>query len=740
MKTFRPVFRFLCILSVCVAILGAGLGLYIYYLRAALRAELTVYLDEVAQRGVKILNTQIDGDVKSLQSAATAIAMHPHDLADRAWTDLLKEETKQNEFKRTAFIEPGGIAHLSDGFLLDLSHRDYFQQSLAGQTAVSDPLADAVDQGKAIILSVPVRTPQGKILGVLMAAHPTQRYGKLIAPDSFGGQGYSLIMKSNGEKVAFSSAARTNPSQENIFTTPGNEDFNHNKKVHADLQAGRSGAVRFFRPGEGWLYVSYQPVGINDWYLLSVVPEKVAAQKTHRLLALSLILCLAGLLAFVSLLLFIYQQKRLTSRMLYRSSYLDPITRRPNWAQVQKEIAPLLENSQDGLYAFVVFEIKNFQMIEDEQGPQRAHHLLRHIARVVAENLQPGELSSRVREGQFQLLLRYEDLGELKNRLELLNEKVNISMPAEAGTFQLVLSFGVYPIAVALPPEDLLLRATLACESLNGSYRDIVAFYDESMRQKISRAQAIENEMEGALRRKEFTLLLKPMCRADGRIVAAQGRVRWQGQDQRVREEDLFTSVFTQNGFITRLDAYMAEEAFRLLQQAPAGLPLLLNVSVLSMQDPRFAALLQKWSRQYQVAPQQLILQINPGPMNTTDIAALCQNSRAVHQAGFRLALNHFGQNNVSLPLMQKLPLCFARVKSPWPTDGKFRDKTPQIVQGLLELGQRMQVDIIFGTVQNGAQWHTLQGLGAQFYDGPFAGQAQPPEEFWGRVRQNASK
>lgn len=740
MKTSRPVFRFLCILSVCVAILGAGLGLYIYYLRAALRAELMVYLDEVAQRGVKILNTQIDGDMKSLQSAAAAIAVHPHDIEDRTWTDLLQEETKQNEFKRTAFIEPSGVAHVSDGFLLDLSHRDYFQQSLAGQTAISDPLTDAVDQGKAIILSVPVRTPQGKTLGVLIAAHPTELYGKLIASDSFGGQGYSLVMKSNGDKVAFSSAARTNPAQENIFTTPGNEDFNNNKKVHADLQAGRSGAVRFFRPGEGWLYVSYQPVGMNDWYLLSVVPEKVAAQKTHNLLALSLILCLTGLLVFVSLLLFIYRQNRRAHQILYRASYLDPITHRPNWAQVQKEIGSLLENSQDGLHAFVVFEIKKFQMIMDEQGPQRAHHLLRHIAQVVAENLQPGELASRVREGQFQLLLRYEDLGELKNRLELLNEKISVSMPAEAGTFQLVLSFGVYPIAVALPPEDLLLRATLACESLNGSYREIVAFYDEFMRQKISRTQAIENEMEGALLRKEFALLFKPVCRADGRIVAAQGRVRWRGQDQRLREEDLFTSVFTQNGFITRLDAYMAEEACRLLQQTPTDLPLLLNVSVLSLQDPRFAALLQKWSRQYQVAPQQLILQINPGPMNTTDITALCQNSRAVHQAGFRLALNHFGQNNVSLPLMQKLPLSFARVKSPWPTDGKFQDKTPQIVQGLLELGQRLQVDIIFGAVQHAAQWQTLRALGAQFYDGALAGEVQKPEEFWERIRQNIQK
>ena len=109
MKTFRPVFRFLCILSVCVAILGAGLGLYIYYLRAALRAELTVYLDEVAQRGVKILNTQIDGDVKSLQSAATAIAMPETVLTTRMFC-AVSAERKPSLNTRTyfPFMSPTG--------------------------------------------------------------------------------------------------------------------------------------------------------------------------------------------------------------------------------------------------------------------------------------------------------------------------------------------------------------------------------------------------------------------------------------------------------------------------------------------------------------------------------------------------------------------------------------------------------------------------------------------------------
>ncbi len=730
MKLSKPILRFLYVLSACVVLLGAGLGLYIYHLRAALQAELTTYLDEVAQRGVKILNTQIDGDMKSLQSAAAAIAVHPHDIEKHTWTDLLQEETKQNEFKRTAFIEPNGVAHLSDGFLLDLSHRDYFQQSLAGQTAVSDPLTDAVDQGRAIILSVPVITPQGKTLGVLMAAHPTELYGGLIASDSFGGQGYSLVMKSNGEKVAFSSSARTSPAQKNVFTTPGNEQFNRNKKLHEDLQAGRSGWVRFFHPEEGWLYVSYQPVGINDWYLLSVVPEKVAAQKTHDLLALSLILCLTGLLVLVSLLAFIYAQQKRTREALYQAAYNDPVTRRPNWAKIRLEIPKVLEQTPQALYALVVFDIKHFQLLHDQVGRQRADQLLRRIADLLAEELHENERACRFHDAFFVMLLNYETPEQLKNRLELLNEKIVNARPADLQAFQLILSFGIYSVQENISPEDMLLRATLAHNTLQGSYRDIVAFYEPAMRQRLTKEQDMENEMENALRQQDFGLRLSPLCRADGSVWGAQSHCVWLLHGETPLEEELFLSVFARNGFITQLDFYLAEQACRVLQQAPGEWPLLLNISALSLQDLRFVALLKKQMQQYRVPAQRLLLQINAARPDTTDMRLLYQNGQRAQQEGFRLALNLLGQNSISLPMMQKLPIFLARLENPWPSDGNFKDQTPKIVQGVLELGQKLDVRILFGAVQNAAQWQALQTLGAQFYDGPWAGKAQKPEDF----------
>ena len=63
MKISKSVFKALWIFILCILALGTGTFLYIHHLKAALNAELTAYLDEVARQGVGTLNAQIRGDI-----------------------------------------------------------------------------------------------------------------------------------------------------------------------------------------------------------------------------------------------------------------------------------------------------------------------------------------------------------------------------------------------------------------------------------------------------------------------------------------------------------------------------------------------------------------------------------------------------------------------------------------------------------------------------------------------------
>lgn len=734
-KISKSVIRALWIFSICIIVLGTGIFLYVHHLRAALNEELTTYLNEVAHQGVHILNTQIKGDVSSLQSAATAIATYKT-LDNKPWTELLKEETRQNEFKRMGFILPNGVAYLSDGFMLDLDHRDYFKNGMAGKTSVTDPLTDAVDQGKAIILAVPVKGEDDTVRGVLMAAHPTAMYGRLIASDSFNGAGYSLIVKANGDKVASSAKSNLDNSVTNIFQSAKNSRLDPTGIMRKNMQEGKSGTVRFFRQGEGWLYLSYVPVGLNDWYFLSVVPEKVAVQKTKNLLRLSLLLFGTGLAVFIALLIYIYRQNKYSHAVLYRAAYIDPILNRPNWAKTSREIEDILRQSQDVSYAFVVFDINKFKVANDRLGYSKANELLQYIAKSVADELKAGELFCRVQGDIFALLLTMQSPEQLKNRLEVLNEKIVNFHPVDKDKFQLILSFGVYPVTdTALSADELFLRAVLARDTVKGNYNDIVAFYDEKLHQRLTQEQNIENNMEEALLKKEFSLELAPVRSVDGTVAAAEAVAIWkQGPQQTPIPTDLFLAVFNKNGFIARLDIYLAEEACRTLQQWKTQhlptVPILLNISSASLRSPYFSSVLLQLTKQYEVAAADLILQLSPHT-SPQDLPLFKQLAQKLHTEGFKLSLNHFGRGTVSLDLIQTLPIDIVKMEGVFINDIEDNARIPPVLTAFIEMAKSLHLRLIFDGVKEESQLQALKKLGAQCWSGPLAGAPLSPQQLF---------
>lgn len=730
-KMSKSVFRSFLIFTASVLILGLGLGLYVYYLRASLNAELQTYLEQVAQQNVKILNIQFDGNFKALQSAASALSAFG-ELQNRNWAPLLEEETRRNGYKRMGFVLPNGLASLSDEFLINLSGQPHFEKALGGQPAVSDPIADSVDNKEIMVMAVPVYS-SGTVSGVLFASLPQATYNNLLLADSFDGAGYSLVVKSNGDKVMASRKANTDPAVKNIFRTSLNKKLDLNGRMRRNMQAGKSGSERFYRPGQGWLDISYKPVGINDWYLLSVVPEKVATQKTKNLLFLSLILCGTGLFVFVSLLAYIYLQNRRTHSALSRIAYTDRVTGRSNWAKIQQEIPELLARCPDRKYAFVVFDVNKFKVANDRLGYAKADALLRCISETFCAELQTSELGCRVGADVFAMLLHFDTREQLKNRLELMNEKITGACPSDLGAFQFILSFGVYPLQdTSQAPTDMLLRAILARDTVKGHYDDIVGFYDEAFRQKVNLEQTIENNMEDALVKKEFSLLLAPIRMINGALAAAESVPAWQPQEKPLVPPEVFLPVFAKNGFITRLDVYMAAEACRALkrwrEEKTAYFPIALDVSAASLRSPYFSTVLFQLTRQYDVAPSDLILQLTP-QAESADLPFLRQLAEGLHHKGFQLALNHFSRGTVSLDLIKTLPIDMIKMEGEFLKDLESNPKTRQILSAFIGMAKALKLRMVFDGVEYIGQLHTLRELGADLFQGPLAGTPTTPDQ-----------
>ena len=164
-------------------------------------------------------------------------------------------------------------------------------------------MPDLLDGENILVEAAPILRGDNT-LGVLLATRSTADFGKMLSMQSFDGAGYSLLVDSNGDKVVESFHKNAVSGLYNIFDMPDDPDHQLRHQVLQDFKHRKSGIVKYTSAKRGTLYISYQPLGINNWYLVSVVPEEHITKITNTFITLLPALCL--LIALAALLLGAY--------------------------------------------------------------------------------------------------------------------------------------------------------------------------------------------------------------------------------------------------------------------------------------------------------------------------------------------------------------------------------------------------------------------------------------------------
>ncbi len=722
-----------------VAALTLACFFYFYQLRGALEAEVRGDLEEVARQGVKILQTQIDGDFNSLKSMASAIADFDS-FEEGRMMRLLEQEAANNSFKRMAFIRSNGFALLSDGLVMDASKQETFLRGMEGENSLSNRFSDGTDGKQIIVQAVPVKK-DGKVKAVLTATRAVDLYADVLSVYSFGGAGYNVIVRADGDRVVNARHETAVESLDNIFEAQEEmywESARDVSFIRREMAAGNTFSVQLVTRRGGRMYASFVPVGVNDWYMVSLVPETVLHVKTSRLLALTLAFCALGLMLVSLLLFYILAMHKSNRAALARLAYEDPVTGYPNWRQKEPEIRALLRDRPDQPYALVTLDVDRFKVITNLHGVKAGDELLRRIARILASHMTEGEEFSRMEVDRFQMLLKYENEGSVRNRLQRINEEiVNFKTPGKDYA-RLLLSFGVYVITDRnLPVVDMISRSFLARRTVKYSV-DVVAFFDEEMIKKTNFEKQLEDGMEGAFARGEFKLRLIPVQDLQtGKIVRALARIYWEHPAFGPLPGYVFRSVFERNGFALRVDRFLMEEVFKLaVRLDKEGVEfgaLAVNLSPLHAYNPYYASALKKQAEQYGVPPSRVELGLaqETGEHQINDLALLASRLRA---EGFRVGIHHFGEGLSAVEFLSRVKVDCLTVRLASIT-GYDEERTRGVLHMLANAAESLGCMLEFTGVQTPEDLTRLQETGMRYAAGPLWGEPLSPDEFLASLR-----
>ena len=383
------------------------------------------------------MRSLLDIHYEYLESVADNVALQDRLITDEN-IELIRSLNKHADIELTALIEPDGTSHYADGSVKTVGFRDYFKQALSGERALSEPLESSVDQDIRIVLAVPVRKDD-RVIGVLAGSYDVTSLSHMLLNDLFDGEGYSLIVNSDGAIVAFdgSGAYRTLAYGDNFFeyysekVMPDKDSF---ENVRKDFSRHHKGIILMQNPEDETArqYLAYAPLGVNDWMICYVLPE-ATAQEAYSFIENYEVNLLIGFMAMVCVML-IYIGVFVTRRnlQLKHAAQTDGLTGIYNKKNTEEKINRLFKGEREmvrnskNCHAFVIIDVDNFKHINDTYGHAVGDSVLKEFGKLLRSYFRDNDIIGRIGGDEFVILMQ--DIGDVtgaEERAKLLCTEVN---------------------------------------------------------------------------------------------------------------------------------------------------------------------------------------------------------------------------------------------------------------------------------------------------------------------------
>ncbi|MEG1773704.1 MAG: EAL domain-containing protein, partial [Oscillospiraceae bacterium] len=310
-------------------------------------------------------------------------------------------------------------------------------------------------------------------------------------------------------------------------------------------------------------------------------------------------------------------------RLKYLSEY-DALTGIFNKTKFFDATREMMDTHRAERFVFLRFDVDRFQLINSFFGAAEGDKLLIYIAEHLKDDANGLGLVTfgRIESDIFGFCMPYH-----RSSTEYMIERSKGLLVAYNPNYDIVPSVGVYLVEdPSISVEEMYNRATLAAKTCKGNYMDYYAYYNENMSLALSREQEIVNEMKAALENHQFEIYLQPQYNIHTNLpCGAEVLVRWMHPKKGMLSPGEFIPVFERNGFITKLDYDVWEQACQCLhawtEQGIKPYPLSVNVSRVNVYNPKLADMLLELVQRYQVEPALLNLELTESAYTDNPVA-----------------------------------------------------------------------------------------------------------------------
>lgn len=415
--------------------------------------------------------------------------------------------------------------------------------------------------------------------------------------------------------------------------------------------------------------------------------------------------------------------------LVYRAEF-DQLTGIFNKEAFYRRTKSILQENPNINFSIVRLNIERFKIINDLFGHDFGNYVLKKFADTLKVFCDKLTAFCRLEADHFALCIPTEriKLSYYEQFSEALNNSLGIN-------HKIVVGVGIYLINnIMLPIDQMCDRANLALQTIKGNYLKHFSYYDDTLRKSMLEENDIRNTMAEALQQHQFVIYLQPIHSiSEDKTISAEVLVRWIHPEKGLITPGYFIPLFEKNGFISKLDYYVWEEACKYLKSRNDrnlnNISLSVNCSRMSMYNPNLCSEILALTQKYNIDPKLFRIEITESAYNDNPEQLLGTISE-LQDNGFMILMDDFGSGYSSLNTLKDIPVDTLKIDMAFLKDLETSERASSIIMSVVLMAKWIKIPTIAEGVETKAQLDFMRSIGCDRIQGYYYAKPMPFEDF----------
>lgn len=730
-----PIILFIILLVIAVGGSALSWQITVGRMQEELREQISNQVDTV--------HVQLENQIQVMNGIAVSISNN--DLKNVSLVrDDLDRIARRTDFDSVAFAYPNGVIYRHDGIQTDVSDRSYFVEGMNGNSTITFLRDSRMDDSAKLLVAVPLIIGD-EVKGVVAGTYDDEAFQQLFENALSGISALSYICESDGRYIlGTKNAGEIMEMYEPGITKNGGffdilakSEFSSGtmEEIVDRMSKGEGGQAAYVYYGDR-RYTTYEPLGLNGWYVVAVLPEsQIYDQAMDNARMSNQLLVLAMAIVFFIVVYIVVKERRQALKEKERAREFqyklehDELTGLLCEKVFQTQVEERISQIEPDQYCIAFLDIYKFKLINEMFGYEKGDELLCSIAAELQDLADRHDgICGRISGDKFVLFVPHIEviLSQFRNGKRRYRDIIPIDI---------YLHHGIYVITdTDVSVAQMIDGALIAQKSIKGNYDNYISYYDERLKEKIVKEQEIISCMSDALDNGEFIVYLQPQYNyRDGSISGAEALVRWKSPEKGLIPPGDFIPIFETNGFIIRLDENVWEQVCILLRkwmdEGREPMPISVNVSRADLLKGCVADKLMGLIEKYGLTADLLRVEITESAYMDNP-QRLISEINSLSDCGFIVEMDDFGSGYSSLNMLKEIPLNVLKTDLKFLTGSGIAGRKERILDSVIRMAHQMGMSIIAEGVETKEQADRLLQLDCDCMQGYHFSRPIPVQDF----------